>query len=59
MRGIEQCDYISEGSAAHSYAHSSFLYACVAQLVVQRNRNELVAAKKSAGCTSDVEISIN
>ena len=34
-------------------------YAGVAQLVEQLIRNELVAAKKSVGCTSDVEISIN
>ena len=34
-------------------------FAGVAQLVAQLIRNELVAAKKSVGCTSDVEISIN
>ena len=33
--------------------------ACVAQLVVQLIRNEQDSLKKSAGCTSDIEISIN
>ena len=36
-----------------------YIFACVAQLVVQRIRNEQDSLKKSAGCTSDVEISIN